>query len=347
MSMDVLSRARRALLPAAAFSCALAACGGGSSIPGPVDGDRAMAHVRHLVEQIGPRPFGSKGLEQAADYIRDELKKLGLEPRLHTQTVAAEGGKTIRNVYVQIDGEDPQDGKILMIGAHYDTKLTEGHGDPAHNFPFVGAIDGGGAPAVLLELARVLQQRATKPKPNIWLYWIDAEESVAFHWDNDRALIGSKAFVKMLDKEGILPRVKAFVLLDLIGDKDLKIDRDNQSNEQLQQIFEKVAKEQGVEDTVYRYRSGATDDHTVFRDHGVPSVLLIDFQHRVPYHLRDAKDPTRDDPSKATPEDQRYAKWWHTPEDTLDKMSPRSLAFAGNLVMAALPDLEAFVMARK
>lgn len=300
-----------------------------------------MAHVRHFVEQIGPRPFGSPGLEQAARYIEDQLRQLGLQPKRH-EVLEERERKMIRNLYVQIDGEDPVNGPILMLGAHYDTKLTEGHSDPDHNFRFVGAIDGGGAPAVLIELARAIATRQPRPRPNVWLYWIDAEESIDFHWKDDRALLGSKAFLKWLDQQQILPRVKAFVLLDLIGDKDYKIDRDNLSNEKLQQVFEKAAARLGVADRVYKYRSGATDDHIVFRDYGVPAVLLIDFEFRRPYHLRD-----NDDPARRHPDDQRYTKWWHTPEDSLDKVSPTSLAFAGNLVMAAFDDLEAFVMARK
>lgn len=316
----------------------LLGCGGPA---GPVDGEAALAHVRFLVEQIGERPFGSDNLGRAADYIAEQLRKLGLEPRRHEVMDPGEN-KLIRNLYVQIDGDDPQQGPILMFGAHYDTKLTRGHAAPEHNFPFVGAIDGGGAPAVLLELARVLRQAPQRPKPNVWLYWIDAEESIDFDWNDQRALLGSRAFVRWLGEQKILPRVKAFVLLDLIGDHDLKIDRDNQSHEKLQQIFAQAAGKLGVADRVYKYKSGATDDHVVFRDNGIPAVLLIDFEFRVPFALR-----KNDDPARRHPDDERYTKWWHTPLDNLDQVSPDSLALAGNLVMAALPDLEAFVLARR
>ncbi len=319
----------------------LPACGGGVSSEGPVDGDKAMAHVRHLAETIGPRPFGSEGLAKAADYLTSQLQGLGLQPKRH-EVVDAASGKLIRNVYCQIDGQDPEKGPILMLGAHYDTKLTEGHAEDGHNFRFVGAIDGGGAPAVLLELARCLKARQPQLQPNVWLYWIDAEESIDFHWNHERALIGSKAFCRHLAAEKILPRVKAFVLLDLIGDKNIKIDRDGKSNEQLQQIFEKTAQAMGVQDRVYKYRSSTTDDHEVFRDFGVPSVLLIDFHLRIPGHLI-----LETQPNAQVPDAQGYQQWWHTPEDTVDKMSPDSLAFAGNLVYAALPDLEAFVLRRK
>lgn len=325
--------------PALLLTLLLGSCGGG--LAGPVDGDRAYEHVRQLSVVIGERPFGSEGLAKAADYICGEVQKLGLEPKRH-EPVDGPSGKTIRNLYVQIDGKDPQAGPILMIGAHYDTKLTAGHTDPNHNFKFVGAIDGGGAPAVLLELARVIKERQPKLEPNVWLYWIDAEESIDFQWNNERALIGSKAFVRWLSTEKILPRVKAFVLLDLIGDKNYKLDRDGQSAEPLQQIFEKKAAELSVSDRVYKYRSATTDDHIVFRDYRVPAVLLIDFMHRVgPERFKESN------PNAPVPDSQGYTQWWHTPDDTIDHVSAESLAFTGNFVYAALPELEAFVLNKK
>ena len=117
----------------------LAQCGGPR---GPIDGDKAMAHVRTMVG-FGPRPFGSAALAKTTDYIEGELKKLGLSPQRHEVLLEKEK-KTIRNLWVQIDGEDAKAGPVLMLGAHYDTKLAEGHADAAHNFTFLGAIDGGG-----------------------------------------------------------------------------------------------------------------------------------------------------------------------------------------------------------
>ncbi|MEO6593883.1 MAG: M28 family peptidase, partial [Planctomycetota bacterium] len=225
-------------------SLLVAGCGGGPK--GPVDGARAHAHLTKLVG-FGPRPFGSEALGQTAGYITSELKALGLTAVPH-EVMHDKEKKLIRNLYVKIDGEDPQNGPVLMIGAHYDTKLADGHGDAAHNFRFVGAIDGGGGPAVLLELARVLKERQPKPKVNVWLYWIDAEESLDWAWNDDRALLGSKAFCKMLSETKLLARVKAFVLLDLIGDKNYKIDKDGNSDGRLQDLFERAGKALGEQE---------------------------------------------------------------------------------------------------
>lgn len=325
---------------------ALVACGGSK---GPVDGAAAYKHVEKQVS-FGPRPFGSEALGKTADYLADEVKKLGLEMKRH-EVMHDKEKKLIRNLWCEIPGEDPQNGPVLMLAAHYDTKLTDGHQDPTNNFRFVGAIDGGGAPAVLLELARLLKTGPTKPKVNVWLYWIDAEESLDWQWNHDRALLGSKAFCKMLSETKALSRIKAFVLLDLIGSKNHKIDFDGNSDGKLQTIFEHAGKAIGEQGRMYEFPTaaekadyqrrgiqqwGTTDDHITFRGFGVPSVLLIDFFRRIPPHLQNL-------PPGQQPEiDPRYYQWWHTVDDDLPQVDPAALAFAGNLVMAALPDLEAF-----
>lgn len=327
-------------LALAAAAMLTAACGGSS---GPVDGGKAYGHLQAFVG-FGPRPFGSDALGKTADYIGGELQKLGVAMKRH-EVVHDKEKKTIRNLYAQIDGEDPQNGPILLIGAHYDTKVAEGHADAKCNFPFVGAIDGGGGPAVLIEVARALKARPQPPKCNVWLYWIDAEESIDWTWNDERALLGSKAFCAMLSKEKLLSRVKAFVLIDLVGSKDWKIDRDGNSDTKLLDVFGAAAKAMGEDKRMYEfpspadiqaYRSrginwGTKDDHEVFKNYGVPSVLLIDFARRMP---AEQKDP-------------RFEQWWHTADDDLGAVDADALAFTGNLVLKALPDLEAFVLARK
>ena len=139
-----------------------------------------------------------------------------------------------------------------------------------------------------------------------------------------------------------MPRIKTFVLIDLIGDQNIKIDKDGKSNPELQQIFAQTAKALDLTDRVYKYESAATDDHEVFRDFGVPAVLLIDFTHRI-----GEQRWLEMNPGTKAPDAEGYAQWWHTKEDTVDKMSPEALAFTGNLVWAALVDLEKFVLKRK
>jgi len=145
----------------------------------------------------------------------------------------------------------------------------------------------------------------------------------------------------MLSETKLLPRIKTFVLLDLIGDKNIKIDKDGNSSGELQEIVAKAGKTMGESARVYKYTSATTDDHEVFRGYGVPSVLLIDFYNRVPPERMNLK------PGQTPPPSDGYEQWWHTDRDTVDKMSASSLAFAGNLVMQALPDFEAFILKTK
>lgn len=325
------TRSLLALLAAAL----LPACS--ASVSGPVDGARALAHVRRMVE-FGPRPPGSAAIEQTRQWMEAEIRKLGLEPRRMAFRAPGEPqiGEFV-NLWTEIPGQDPANGPILALAAHYCSKLTEGHANPAHNFRFVGAIDGAGASCVLLELARHLKERKTVP--NVWLIWFDGEESLEFEWNDKRALFGSRHFAAAMqaDKQrfpkGLAQRMKAFVLLDLIGDKDLKIDRDLWSNGDLQKVFLEAAKRMGEERRMFAWESKITDDHIPFQKLGVPVINLIDFFWRDPN--------SRKDPAQVPASVRDLQAWWHTPEDTVDKMSAASLALAGNLVWTALPGIEA------
>jgi Zn-dependent M28 family amino/carboxypeptidase len=301
----------------------------------PFDGERAMQHVKFLHE-YGPRPAGSRALTQAADYIQTKLKDLGLAPQ--TQRWREEEFKLeLQNVWVQIDGEDPKDGPILVIGAHYDTKLCQGHPTPAHNFRFVGAIDGTGGPSVLLELAGHVKQ--LKNKPNIWLVWFDGEENLEFEWtDDNKALFGSRHFVKTMAADrtrfpkDLQQRIKAMVLLDLVGDKNPKIDKDTYSNSDLLALFADAGDKMGEGARMFRTTSAIKDDHLAFVNYGIPSINLIDFHYRIPQE--------RARPGETAPSDPRYFAWWHTDKDTPDKMSPFGLKFFGDIVLLALPAIE-------
>lgn len=339
-----------------ALALTLISCGGPA---GPVDGAKAYAHVEKIVE-LSPRPPGSEALKKTASYLAAEITKLGLTPREQTWTESVQAyGKArdleLRNVWTEIPGKDP-DGPILLLACHYDSKECEGHPDPAHNFEFVGAIDGGGASGVLLELARVLSDHQKRARagggaelisPNIWIVWFDGEECVEFDWSRDKALslMGSRHFArtmsgdKKLFPEGLAERMRVMVLLDLIGDKNIKIDRDTRSSGQLLEIFAATAERMGEKDRMFLYDSPMTDDHEPFKDFGVTVIDLIDFRWRAPAEwAMSAEDWQRRGVTK--PADGTYAAWWHTPEDTLDKISPASLAFVGNLVWHSLPVID-------
>lgn len=327
-----------ALMLAAALP--LASC---SSDTGPVDGTRAYAHVEKFVS-FGPRPPGSPARDTAAKYISDELRSYGLTPRDQKWSEKVEVyGKTaeyaFHNVWTEVPGRDPQNGPVLLLAAHYDTKLTGNHADETHNFDFVGAIDGGGASGVLLELARALSQRETPLVPNVWLAWFDGEECLEWNWKDEKSLFGSRYFAETMSKDktlfpdGLAQRMKVMVLMDLIGDTQQKIDKDTRSMGKLLDIFLATAEEMGETDRMFEYESPMTDDHVPFKNRGVAVIDLIDFRWRTPAEWARVAQGV---PGPAT----EYTAWWHTPLDTMDNVSADSLAFVGNLVWNALPRIE-------
>jgi len=309
----------------------LPACGD-AGLDGPIDGAAALRHVESLVS-FNPRHAGSPGARRSAEYLHAQLEAMGIEAEIQEWTdprFKGDDGEpmVLRNVIGKIPGPEA-DLPILMFGAHYDTKKTVGHSEPERNFDFEGAIDGGGANGVVLELARAIKARDNKVET--WFVFFDGEESVPWVWETSQALIGSRYFVRTLDA-ATRKRIGAFVLLDLIGDKQLKIDRDLASDKALQEVIAATAKAHDVSDRVYEYTSETVDDHLSFTQFGIRAMLLIDFQYRVhPMHPQHRPNPDGKD----------YSQWWHSPEDTLDKVSAESLAFTGNLVWHALEGLEA------
>ncbi len=336
-SARVLTAAAAIALIGAVFG-ALSGC---SASHGPVSGQRAYDHTAKIVS-FGPRPPGSENLRKVEGYIESELKAIDPKLELHRQTFTVPDrapGVEFRNLWVQIPGKDPDKGPIVAIAAHYDSKIASGHDDAAHNFPFVGALDAAASCGVLLELAREID--AKHPiDANVWLIWLDGEESFDWDWNKDRALFGSQHFAatmaadKQLFPDGLGKRMRAFVLLDLLGDPELKIDKDTESHRQLLEIFADTAKQMGVGDVMHRYQSPMTDDHIPFKNFGVKVVDLIDFRFR---------SKTEHGPN-APAEAKRYTPWWHTADDNLSNVSAASLDIVGNLVWHALPKIQAEIV---
>ncbi|MEE9126693.1 MAG: M28 family peptidase, partial [Planctomycetota bacterium] len=281
-------------------------------------------------------PPGSQNRVDCGNYIIKQLEGLGLKPQKQVFKDPKEPRlkRPFRNIWVQIesDTQNPKKAPILVIGSHYDSKLCSGHPDQKHNFEFKGAVDGGGSSGLLIELARALMDHRSNV-PNIWLVWFDGEESLEFDWNKKRSLFGSRHFVKamaankQLFPNGLAKRMKVMVLLDLVGAVDYKIDKDTASNTDLVKIFTAAGQEIGGGSRMFKTESSIEDDHIPFRTYGVRVIDLIDLHYRGPDD--DGKPPHPD-----------YAAWWHTKDDTLDKLSVEGLQFAGDQVWAALPKIE-------
>lgn len=202
---------------------------------------------------------------------------------------------------------------VIIFASHYDTKLFT-------DFPFVGANDGGSSTGALLELARVLAARQERPSYTLWFVFFDGEEAFV-SWSQTDSKYGSRFMVQQLERRGELSRIRALILLDMIGDKDLDIVRDAYSTRWLQDILWETARQLGYERYFTDRETFVDDDHVPFLQKGVPAVDLIDFNYGL------------------------WNRYWHTAEDTLDKVSPRSLKIVGDVVLRALPRIEAALAA--
>lgn len=311
---------------ALALSCALLACADGAARSSPsaasgkdagvegsasFDAARAWKHLEDLVA-LGPRPAGSGSSAKTVEYLEAQLRSFGLAPVRESFIARGTpiGDLPMCNLYVDLPARGPDAAKapLVIVGSHFDTKRFEG-------FAFVGANDGGSSTAVLLELARVLA--ANGPRRAAYrLLFIDGEEAIRAHWEDPDNRYGSRHHAQELAKSGLVARTKAFVLLDLVGDKDLRIQRDQYSDTWLYECFAAPARAKGLGKYVDGKREAIADDHLSFLEIGVPSVDLIDFSYG---------------PNNS---------WWHTAADTLDKCSAESLGVSGAIVLGGLGAVE-------
>ena len=268
--------------------------------PQPFDAARAWSHLQKQVA-FGPRPAGSAALKQCRDYISAELKKAGLDGRQQAFVAKTPAGDiSMINLIATIPGRRAE---RLILASHYDTKRS-----PA--FKFVGASDAASSTAALLELGRVLTAR--QHEFTIELLFLDGEEAVNWEWRDPDNTYGSRYYVDAARKSNTLGGIKALVLLDMIGDRDLLIRRDASSTPWLVDIVWDAAGRAGHRSTFSNDITAVEDDHMHFVNAGVPSVDIIDLDY----------------------------PQWHTAQDDLQHVSDKSLKIVGDVVLAAVPDIE-------
>jgi len=268
--------------------------------PPRFDSSRAWEHLRQLVA-IGPRPAGSPAIEQARKYIKAQLAAAGVSVAEQAWDDDTPLGRThMVNLLATIPGARKD---RIVISGHYDTKLFR-------QFRFVGASDGGSSAAFLIEMARVLKSRSNPL--TIELVFLDGEEAV-IEWQGSDHTNGSRHYVEAAKQSGTLASLKANVLVDMIGDRDLRIKRDTHSTLWLTDLVWDAARGLQLDTYFVPDTTQVEDDHIPFLQAGVPSVDIIDLEY----------EP------------------WHTAQDTLDAVSARSLQVVGDVVLAALPKIEA------
>jgi glutaminyl-peptide cyclotransferase len=261
------------------------------------DSARAMQYVKEIVA-FGPRPLGSANHKKVEDYLHAHLKDDSVEDDAF-MIDSSEGKFPVRNIIAKFPGT--RDG-IIVIASHYDTNW------PLRNTTYIGANDGASSSALLLEIANQLRGKKLDGY-TVWLLWDDAEESMRLPWYDPEALYGVRHLAKKWKDDGTIKQMKAFILEDMIGDADLNIERDEDSTPWLEQMVYQAAKRLGYQSHFFARTIPMEDDHIPFVQLGVPSADLIDFD----YGYNNV--------------------FWHTTQDTVDKLSPKSLEIVGTVTL--------------
>lgn len=268
-------------------------------------GKRAHSHVERLVG-YGPRPSASGALIRASTYIGTQFQEQDLDVEEQVFVAPTPRGPTqFRNIIGRTRVRRGATGQVLIVATHYDTKVLP-------NIQFVGANDGTSGVGVLLEMARV-----ATGVPDLWFVFFDGEECMKEYGVND-GLWGSTYFVEDLKARKKLDRVRAMILLDMVGDADLNIVIPANTHRGLVQRVFDAATATGHRQRFAFGDQPILDDHVPFLNAGIPTVNLIDFQFGSAPGLND---------------------YWHTEKDTLDKISPRSLEIVGQTTLRLLASL--------
>lgn len=287
--------------------CVLLWCGTAAAQEPPAEylqpGERALADVRRLTA-IGPRPAGSKGQQRQQELLLAELKQLGAKvAEVDFTAQTPKGPRAMKNIVVKLPGTTK---RVTVVSGHYDTLDKPS---------FVGANDGGSSAALLLALA---QRLAARPRRDaVWLVFLDGEEAVV-SWRNNDHTYGSREQAKRWKAAGLASRIQAVINVDMIGDKGLRLTYEGYSTPWLRSLVWETAGRLGYEREfpVSPTPHYIEDDHVPFIKSGFAAVNLIDFDYGL------------------------FNRYWHTPQDTADKLSARSFAVMLHVLEATLEELE-------
>jgi Peptidase family M28 len=272
--------------------------------PPAFNSTRAMQFVKEIVA-FGPRPIGSANHKKVEDYIHAHLKGDVVEDDFFTIDTT-EGKFPVRNIIAKYPGT--RDG-IIVIASHYDTNY------PLRDTAYVGANDGGSSSALLLEIANQLRGKKLDGY-SVWLVWDDAEESMRLPWYDPESLYGVRHLAQKWQDDGTIKKIKAFLLEDMIGDADLNIEHEQNSTAWLEDLIYQAATRLGYQSHFFERSIPIEDDHLPFVQRGIPSADLIDldYGYNNVFH--------------------------HTTQDTIDKLSPKSLEIVGTVTLETVRMLD-------
>jgi len=256
----------------------------------------------HVAKQVsfGPRPSGSQAIVHLQDYLQSELKSYGCNVETDSFGADTPVGR-LPMKNILVKIPGEKPG-VLLLGTHYDTKILDN---------FVGADDGGSSTGVMLELARLLCPQ--HGKYGVWIAFFDGEEAVKV-WSDSDSRYGSRQMAAKLAASGDLKKIRAFVLADIIGGRTARFLREAQSTPALVDLIWSTSANLGYSSIFPNESTSADDDHLSFLKRGVPSVDVIgDFLNN---------------------------GYWHTPQDSLDKISPKTLAIVGHVFLESVKQLQ-------
>jgi Peptidase family M28 len=279
-----------------------------ASETGGFDGQKAYEHVAKLVA-FGPHPPASDAIHRVQDYIRSQLKSFGCptdEDDFNAQTPI--GTLAMENIVAKVPGSGQG---IILLLTHYDTLRLDN---------FVGAEDSGSSTGLMLEMARIL---CSQPKraDAVWIAFLDGEEAQVVtdgqaQWSDADSVYGSRELAARLAVSGELKNIRAVILADMVGQKNLQIMRESGSTKWLTDLVWRTAAKLGYGSIFVSGQMDISDDHQPFLQRHVPATDIIDLAGY------------------------QSMGYWHTPQDTLDKISPRSLAIVGHVILESVAELQ-------
>src|SRR5256884_416260 len=250
---------------------------------------------------FGPRPSGSQAIVHLQDYLQTELQSYGCN--VETDSFGADTPVGRLPMKNILVKIPGENPGVILLGTHYDTLLKDN---------FVGADDGGSSTALMLELARLLC--AQHGKYAVWIAFFDGEEAMK-QWSANDSRYGSRQMAARLSSSGDIKKIKAFLLADIVGGRTAQFLRESSSNPALIDLVWNTAAKLGYSKLFLNDMTSAEDDHDSFMKRGVPAVDVIgDFVHN---------------------------GYWHTPQDSLDKISPKTLAIVGHVFLESVKQLQA------
>jgi glutaminyl-peptide cyclotransferase len=255
-------------------------------------GDKALAHVQRLVD-LGPRPPGSEAIEKSRDYIENQLRLSGWQVTRQAFTDDTPRGK-VRFVNLIARFRAQGGAPSFLLCSHYDTKTFDA-------IRFVGANDGGSSTGLLLELARALGQHSSLAA-KVELVFFDGEEAYENFSETD-GLYGSRYFARQLADAKTGKQFRGGILFDMVGDRSLDITLPTDSPVEMARDIFASAEALKLRNYFSYFDREMTDDHTPLNRIGIPTLDMIDFDFA----------------------------WWHTADDTIDKLNAQSLQVVGSV----------------